>query len=300
MPPPLHSRFHVWLLASRPKTLPASAAPVLVGTAVAAAAGRFDAWPALVALACALLIQVATNLANDYFDFLKGADTEKRIGPVRVVQAGLIPPATVRNAMIGVLAVTFLLGLYLVAVAGWPILAIGLASLACAVLYTAGPYPLAYVGLGDLFVFLFFGVAAVNGTAFVQLRAWSMDAFTASLPMGALSTAILVVNNYRDIDTDRETRKRTLAVRMGRAATRAEYALLLAAAYTVPLAQWALGRAAWPVLLPLASAPLAAWLARVLFTTTDGPALNRALAGTGRLIALYGALYAAGIVLAAR
>lgn len=294
------SRTRAWILASRPKTLPASASPVVVGTAVAAAERHFDALPALCALCCALLIQIATNLANDYFDFVKGVDTDKRIGPQRAVQSGLIPAITVRNAMIGVLVATFVLGMYLVAVAGWPILLLGLASLACAVLYTAGPFPLAYVGLGDLFVFLFFGIAAVTGTHFVQARVWSDAAFVASLPMGALATAILVVNNYRDIDTDREAGKRTLAVRMGRRATRVEFVALLAAAYAVPVVQWAAGSSRWPVLLPLASAPLAIPLLRALFSTVDGPALNRTLAGAGRLIALFGILYAAGMLLAAR
>ncbi len=292
------SRAHAWVLASRPKTLPAAVVPVLVGSAVAASEGAFTALPAAVALLCALLIQIGTNLANDYFDFIKGADSEHRIGPVRVTQSGLIPPRTVRNAMIGVFVLTFILGLYLVSVGGWVILAIGVASLFCAVIYTAGPFPLAYVGLGDLFVFLFFGIVAVTGTHYVQALHWSMDAFIASLPVGAISTAILVVNNYRDIDTDRVANKKTMAVRIGRAATRMEYRLLLLLAYAVPVAQVLRTDAPLWLLLPLLSLPFAFRVLRIVGRSTDGGELNNALAGTGQLLAVYGILYAAGCYLA--
>ena len=301
-------RGQAWLLAARPKTLPAAVVPVLVGSAVAAADGAFAALPALVAMVCALLLQIGTNLANDYFDFIKGADAGERLGPVRVTQSGLIPPRTVRAAMAGVFVLTFVLGLYLVWVGGWPILFIGLASIFFAVIYTAGPYPLAYVGLGDLFVFIFFGVVAVTGTYYVQALAWSVDALVASLPVGAISTAILVVNNYRDIDGDRLAGKRTLAVRIGRAATRAEYRLLLLAAYVVPVLQVvAWGHGAW-LLLPLLSIPFALRVLRIVGRGTDGAAadgvavdgaaLNGALAGTGQLLAVYGILYSAGYYLA--
>ncbi len=286
------------MLAARPKTLPAAVAPVLVGSAVAAGEGLFAPLPAAVALVCALLIQIATNFANDYFDFVKGADTHERVGPVRVVAAGIIAPRTVRNAMIGVLALTFVLGLYLVWIGGWPILAIGVASIFCAVIYTAGPFPLAYNGLGDIFVFVFFGIAAVTGTHYVQTLAWSTDALVAALPMGAISTAILVVNNYRDIDTDRGAAKRTLAVRMGRAATRIEYVALLAVASLVPVAQvLAGGIARLPLLLALGSLPIAVPLVRTIYTVTDGPRLNAALGGTGRLLALFAILYSLGHLL---
>lgn len=292
------SRAQAWILAARPKTLPAAVVPVLVASAVAIADGVFAPLPAAVALLCALLIQIGTNFANDYFDHIKGADSPDRIGPVRVVQSGLIPPTTVRNAMIGVFALTFVLGLYLVAIGGWPILLIGVASLICAVLYTAGPFPLAYVGLGDLFVFIFFGVVAVTGTYYVQALTWSMDALIASLPVGAISTAILVVNNYRDIDTDRVANKRTLAVRIGRRATRFEYRVLLLAAYAVPLFQILQQDAPLWLLLPLASIPLAFSVLMVVEKSVDGGALNGALAGTGKLLALYGILYSAGFMLA--
>ena len=292
------SRVQAWVLASRPKTLPAAVVPVLVGSVVAAGDGAFVPLPAVVALVCALLIQIGTNLANDYFDFIKGADSEHRIGPIRVTQSGLIPPATVRNAMIGVFVLTFVLGLYLVSVGGWPILIIGVASLFCAVIYTAGPYPLAYVGLGDVFVFLFFGIVAVTGTYYVQALQWSTDALIASIPVGAISTAILVVNNYRDIDTDRVANKRTMAVRLGRSGTRTEFRLLMLLAYTVPLLQMQRGGFdAW-MLLPMLSLPLALRVLRIMERTTDGKELNNALAGTGRLLAIYGVLYSAALYLA--
>ncbi|MCB2203419.1 1,4-dihydroxy-2-naphthoate polyprenyltransferase [bacterium] len=293
------SKTQAWILASRPKTLPAAIVPVLVASAVAISDGVFVPLPATVALICALLIQIGTNFANDYFDFIKGADSHERIGPVRVVQSGIIAPSTVRNAMIGVFALTFILGLYLVAIGGWPVLVIGVASLICAVLYTAGPFPLAYVGLGDLFVFIFFGIVAVTGTYYVQALSWSTDALIASLPVGAISTAILVVNNYRDIDTDRKANKRTLAVRIGRRATRFEYRVLLLAAYAVPVFQ--ILQQDYPVwlLLPLLSIPLAVSVLMVVEKSLDGGALNGALAGTGKLLALYGILYAAGFMLAA-
>lgn len=291
------TRAEAWVHACRPKTLPAAVMPVVVGSALAASDGVFQPLFAGVALVCSLLIQIGTNLANDYFDFVKGADTEARIGPVRVVQSGLIPARTVRNAMIGVFAVTFLLGLVLVFRGGVPILAIGIAAIFFAVVYTAGPFPLAYLGLGDVFVFLFFGIVAVTGTYYVQALQWSTDALLASVPIGALTTAILVVNNYRDIDTDRETGKRTLAVRIGRVASRGEFLFLLALAYVVPVAEFFfLRRSGW-IFLPLASLPVALIVVRILGSTTDGPVLNNALATTGRLLALFGLLYSAGILL---
>lgn len=293
---PRVTRTQAWILATRPKTLPAAVVPVLVGSAVAAADGLFSLLPALVAMLCALLIQIGTNLANDYFDYVKGADSPDRIGPLRVVQSGLISPATVRNVMIGIFGLTFLLGLYLVWIGGWPILLIGIASIISAVIYTAGPFPLAYVGLGDLFVFIFFGIVAVTGTYYVQALSWSTEAFIASLPVGAISTAILVVNNYRDIDTDRIARKRTLAVRIGRKATRIEYRLLLLVAYIIPVLQ-ALAQEEPLWLLPLLSMPFAWQVLRIVSRSTDGGALNGALAGTGKLLAVYGILYSAGFIL---
>ena len=290
-------RARAWLLAARPRTLTAALAPVLVGAGLAAHHGRFALGPAAAALAGAVLIQIGTNLANDYYDFVRGGDTADRVGPVRVTQAGLVPPRSVRRAMVLVLAAAMLPGAYLVAVAGWPIVWIGLASIACAVLYTGGPFPLAYHGLGDAFVFVFFGLIAVGGTYYVQALAWPPDALLAGAGLGALSTALLVVNNLRDIETDARAGKRTLAVRLGRAGTRAEYVLLLAVAALVPLVGFmALG---WPptVLLALAAAPLSVRPLEAVLSVSDPRALIPALAGTARVVALYGALLALGLAL---
>ena len=189
-------------MAARAKTLVAAAAPVLIGTGLASFRGAFRPLPALMALVGALLIQIATNLANDYYDFVRGADTAERVGPVRVTQAGLLAPAAVWRAMVGLIAAAVLVGSYLVWVGGWPILWVGVLSLVCAVAYTGGPFPLAYLGLGDLFVFVFFGLVAVTGTYWVQARELPPDALLAGVGVGALSTAILVVNNLRDLATD--------------------------------------------------------------------------------------------------
>lgn len=290
------SKTRAWVLAARPKTLAAAGVPVVVGTAVAWSDGLFAPGPALAALLGAFLIQIGTNLANDYFDHEKGADNEERLGPTRVVQSGLLPPESVFAAMIGTFAVAMLVGVYLVAIGGWPIVGIGAASVVSGIAYTGGPYPLGYHGLGDLFVFVFFGVVAVTGTYYVQALHWSRAAFVASVPVGLLSTAILVVNNYRDIDTDRRAGKRTLAVRLGRRLTRVQYVLLMAGAYATPVVQYTTGRAdAW-VMLPLSTLPLA-WKLTVSLTARRGEELNETLERTAQLLALFGALYAAGFLL---
>jgi 1,4-dihydroxy-2-naphthoate octaprenyltransferase len=288
------SAARAWAMAARPPTLPAAVVPVLVGAAAAAPRG-FRLLPFAAALLCAVLIQIGTNLANDYFDFRKGADTAARLGPVRVTQSGLIPPATVRNAMIGVFGLAVLVGVYLVAAGGWPILVIGALSIAAGVLYTGGPYPLAYHGLGDLFVFAFFGLVAVCGTAYLMAGAVPPAAWWAALPVACIVTAILVVNNLRDIDTDRAAGKRTLAVLLGRRATRAEYVLLLAAAYLLLPAGPLLGLAGWWALLPLLTLPYAILLIRIVLRA-EGRPLNLALAGTGRLHLLFGTLFAVGLL----
>lgn len=290
------STTRAWVMAARPKTLAAAAVPVVVGTAVAWREGSFAIGPALAALLGAGLIQIGTNLANDYFDHQKGADTDERLGPTRVVQSGLLPPERVFGAMVASFGAAALVGVYLVAVGGWPIVAIGVASIASGIAYTGGPYPIGYHGLGDPFVFVFFGVVAVTGTHFVQAASWSAAALVASIPVGALSTAILVVNNYRDIETDRRAGKRTLAVVLGRGWTRVEYVGLLAVAYGTPVAQWALGRAdAW-VLLTLGTLPPGYRLVRQL-ARRRGRKLNETLEGTARLLALFGLTYAAGLVI---
>ncbi|GMV06455.1 MAG: 1,4-dihydroxy-2-naphthoate octaprenyltransferase [Gemmatimonadota bacterium] len=296
-PPAGISRTRAWILAARPKTLTAAAAPVVVGTGVAALHGGAAALPAVAALAGALLIQVATNLANDYYDFVRGGDNAERVGPVRVTQAGLIPPETVKRRMVAVLAAALLVGVYLAWVGGWPIVVIGLASLACAVLYTGGPFPLAYHGLGDVFVFVFFGLVAVSGTVYVQTLAWPPDAFLAGAAMGALTTAILVVNNLRDLPTDARAGKRTLAVRLGPGGTKTEYVVLLLAAGVAPVV--GVWRFAWPAasLAALLAVPLGAPAAWRVLTFRDPRELLPALGQTSRVVALYGVLLALGLAL---
>ena len=286
----------IWILAARVPTLPAAVVPVLVGTATAWAQGAFQAGPFIASLLAALLIQIGTNLANDYFDFRKGADTAERLGPVRVTQSGLVQPETVRRATMFTFGLAMLLGAYLTVVGGWPILIIGLLSIAAGVLYTGGPWPLAYHSLGDLTVFLFFGLVAVVGTVYLQAGSVGPQAVVYALPVAALVTAILVVNNLRDIATDTVARKHTLAVRLGPGGTRIEYLLLLGVAYLVPLLAWlTLGtpRGFW---LPWLTLPLAIHLARIVLTQ-EGRPLNAALAGTGRLHLAFGVLWAIGIVL---
>ncbi|EMA03663.1 1,4-dihydroxy-2-naphthoate octaprenyltransferase [Haloferax denitrificans ATCC 35960] len=299
-------------MASRPQTLPAAAAPVVVGTAVAVHADLFAPLPALAALVGALLIQVGTNFANDYYDAVQGADTEAREGFTRVTAGGLIPPSEVKRAMYLTFAAAVLLGTYLVYVGGVPILVIGLLSVASGIAYTGGPYPLGYHGLGDLFVFVFFGLVAVVGTFYVQAASVlaaplpvgipegtvTLVAVLASLPMAAISTNILVVNNVRDKEEDATTGKRTLAVRFGYGFARAEYLAMLALAYAVPVYLWTRAGFDWYVLLPVFSMPVAARIARTVVTETRGEKLNPALEDTGKLLALYAVLFSVGLVLA--
>ena len=286
----------VWLLAMRPKTLVAAAAPVLIGSGLAAFHARFRLLPALAALTGALLIQVATNLANDYYDFMRGTDTSERVGPVRVTQAGLLSPSAVMRGMIIVMGTAAAVGLYLVVVGGWPILVVGVVSLLLAVAYTGGPYPLAYHGLGDVFVFVFFGLVAVAGTYWVQSRALVPDVFIAGAGVGALSTAILVVNNLRDSETDARAGKRTLAVRLGRTGGVAEYTLLVAVGVLAP----GIGIAAldWPLVTGVAGLAAAAACRRPLLAVWHHRSpheLLTALGQTARGVAVYGGLLAAAL-----
>jgi 1,4-dihydroxy-2-naphthoate octaprenyltransferase len=288
---------NAWILASRPRTLTAAIVPVIVGSGLAWHMDTFRWLPALAALLAAIFIQIGTNFANDLFDYLKGADTEARLGPTRVTSAGLLSPTAVRNGMIVAFAIAALLGLYLVYVAGVPILIIGIASILSGIAYTGGPFPLGYNGLGDVFVFLFFGFVAVAGTYFVQALTVIPEAFIAALPVGALATAILVVNNVRDADTDKVAGKRTLAVLLGRGAGRAEYLLLMILTYVTPFILW-LGYSFSPwVILPLLTIPLAVRYTQNVYTATDGPTLNRTLGGTAQLLAQYGVLFTIGLVL---
>lgn len=290
------SPVQIWMLAMRPRTLPAAITPVLTGTALAAGDQVFRFGPALAALLGALLLQIGSNLANDVFDFKKGMDTKERTGPVRVTQAGLLTPRQVLAGMTAVFTLAACIGFYLIWAGGWPILVVGILSILAAVAYTGGPYPLGYHGLGDVLVFIFFGPVATCGTFYVQAGNIGAAAWWASLPMGFLITAILVVNNYRDLETDRKGGKRTLAVRLGPAGTRGEYYLLLAAALAVPLLMWRGGDYSSWILLPLLSLCLIRPLLRDMKTKKGSP-LNATLAGTARFTLVFGILFSLGYLL---
>lgn len=286
----------IWLGAMRPRTLPAAVAPVLTGSALACHDGAFDLAAAALCLGFALLVQIGTNFANDYYDFIRGADTAARVGPRRAVAAGLVAPATMKRAMIGVFIAAFLTGVGLVAWGGPWLLAIGGASILCGIAYTGGPWPLAYVGLGDVFVFIFFGLVAVGGTYFVQAGRLTFETVLAGVPMGLLAANILVVNNYRDAETDAVANKRTLVVRWGRGAARAQFILSLLVAFAVPVVFLARGYHAW-VLLPLALAPLAWRHVRRLRADRSAGELIALLGDTGKLLALFALLFSTGLVL---
>jgi 1,4-dihydroxy-2-naphthoate polyprenyltransferase len=286
----------IWLMAARPRTLPAAVAPVLVGTALAATQGTFKVLTFLAAMLGALFIQIGTNLSNDYSDARRGADTEDRLGPVRVTAGGLVPPKQVLVATYLAFGLAVLVGVYLIVTAGWELLLIGVASILAGVLYTGGPRPYGYEGLGEVFVFLFFGLVAVTGSYFAQVERWDWEAFALAVPVGLLASAILVVNNVRDLETDRRAGKRTLAVRLGRERTRVLYAVMLAVGFLTAPIPWLFGGLdAW-VLLCWLAAPIALRLVGVVRQRTDGPSLNRALAGTGMLQLVFCTLLAAGIL----
>lgn len=290
-------RWRPWVLAARIPTLPAAVAPVLVGTAAAAGSGAFSALPAVAALVASLSIQIGTNLSNDAYDFLHGADRAVRLGPPRATASGLLSPKEVLTGAYVCYGVAALAGLYLVMLRGWPILAAGLLSVAASLAYTAGPWPLAYRGLGDLFVFIFFGIIGTVGSDFVQTGLVRPQAVWASVAVGLLTVAILVVNNLRDIETDRAAGKRTLAVRWGVRGTRLEYAGCLAGALAVPGIMRAVGVLGDRFWLPWLAVPLAGVLARTVLWRLDAPALNQALGRTARLLLLYSALLALALVL---
>jgi 1,4-dihydroxy-2-naphthoate octaprenyltransferase len=286
----------IWLMAARPRTLPAAIAPVLVGTSLALGAGDFDPIAFLAALLGAVFIQVGTNLSNDYSDARRGADTEDRLGPVRVTAGGLVPPSQVLVATYVTFGLAVACGIYLIAVAGWGLLLVGAASILAGVLYTGGPRPYGYEGLGEIFVFLFFGVVAVAGSYFVQVQHLPWQAFVCAVPVGLLASAILVVNNVRDLETDRRAGKRTLAVRLGRKRTRMLYTGMLAVAFLTAPLPWILGSMTAWLLLPWLAIPLALRVTAVVRRRTDGPALNGALAMTGATQLLFCLLFAAGIL----
>lgn len=294
--PPSPGSARAWLLACRPATLTAALAPVVVGSAVASRFGPLDFSTLLVTILGASLLQIASNFANDVFDYEKGADTHERLGPMRAVQAGLLSPKQVKLGLLVVIGLALLAGSYLTACAGWPIVAIGLSGIIAAVAYTGGPYPLGYHGWGDVFVFLFFGVVAVCGTSFVQLGYVPTLSMLCAIPIGALATNILVVNNLRDRHTDQLANKRTLAVRFGKSAILTQYLLQLALAYGLLVWLW-LGENELPwILLPWLSLPLALSALRGVFKQ-EGPSLNAILVATARLVFVFGALFALGLLL---
>ena len=283
-------------MAARPRTLPAAIAPVLVGTSLAITEGTFHGLRFAAALLGAIFIQVGTNLSNDYSDARRGADTEDRLGPVRVTAGGLVPPRQVLVATYVSFGLAVLCGVYLIIVAGWVILAIGAASILAGVLYTGGPRPYGYEGLGDLVVFLFFGLVAVTGSYYAQVERLEWEAFAFAVPVGLLAAAILDVNNIRDAPTDARVGKRTLAVRLGRNRARSMYAAEVYVAFLIPPVVWlAGGFDAWLLLVWLAL-PLAVPLVRTVRTHDDGPTLNGALARTGMLQLVFCLLLSAGLL----
>lgn len=295
--PPEITPARAWILAARPATLPAAVVPVLVGAGAALADGaQLRPLVFVMTLACALLIQIGTNFANDYSDFARGADTEARLGPVRVTASGLMTREEVRLGIIAAFGLAVLIGIYLAWVGGWPIIVIGIVSVLSGLAYTGGPFPTGYHGLGDLFVFVFFGLVAVTGTAFLQTGVWSRTALLLSIPIGLLVTNILVVNNLRDLPTDIAAGKRTLATRIGERPTRIQYvsfcvaALMMSAAAAIDL------ESAW-LLLPLASAPLAINLIRKVGGGVSGRELNPVLERSGQLLLAFGLLLAIGAAL---
>lgn len=288
----------VWIKAARPRTLPAALAPVAVGTCLAAgAANTFKPLVLLATVIGALFIQIGTNLSNDYSDARRGADTEERLGPVRVTAGGLVPPKYVLYATWIAFGIAALAGIYLIVEAGWQLILIGIASIIAGVLYTGGPRPYGYAGLGEVFVFLFFGVVAVTGSYFVQTSEFVWEAVALSIPVGLLACAVLMVNNTRDMDTDRKAGKNTLAVRLGRSRMRTVYALTLLVSFALVPVIWLItGLTPW-INLALLALPLVPPLARTVRERTDGAALNKALGDTARLELAFCVLLSVGLLL---
>jgi 1,4-dihydroxy-2-naphthoate octaprenyltransferase len=291
------NRFQVWWLAIRPRTLPAAAAGVVVGSALTLYDRTFHPIPAMAALLVALLLQIGSNLANDVFDYERGSDSARRHGPLRVTQSGLLTPHQVKVDMGSVFALAALLGLYLAFRSGWAVLLVGLAAILSAIAYTGGPFPLGYHGLGDLFVFLFFGLASVSGTYFVQAGRISPAAWAMSVPVGLIIVGILVVNNLRDLETDRMAGKRTLAVRLGERFAKGEYLSCLLIAFLCLPVFCAFGLLSWWSMLSWLTLPLAWKVTRLVFTR-KAKMLNAALAGTGQLALIFSVFFLVGTVLA--
>lgn len=289
------SRLKIYWLAARPKTLPAAAAPVIIGTALAFSDNGFHLLSALAALFGALFIQIGTNLANDYFDFKKGSDRDDRLGPMRVTQAGLVSPQAVKNATIVAFGLAFLVGIFLVYRAGVPIVIIGLSSILFGVLYTGGPYPIGYIGLGELFVLIFFGPVAVGGTYFVQTLTITNEVLIAGLAPGLFSSAILVVNNLRDIESDRISGKKTLAVRFGANFSKIQFLLFVVVSVLLPFYFYAESENIFQLLPSLVLIPSLFVLKNIFYKT--GEELNNLLAQTGKLLFFYSLLFALGWLL---
>lgn len=292
----LPTKFESWVLASRPKTLLAAVVPVIVGSALAINKGKFVFLFSFIALLCSLCIQIGTNYVNDLYDFLKGADTAKRKGPLRVLSNGLISVNEMKIGSVLIFLVAFLLGLYLVYVGGLIVLTIGILSIIAGIAYTAGPFPLAYNGLGDLFVFMFFGVVGTMGTYFIQVKEFSILSFLTSIPVGALITNILVVNNFRDIEEDKAAGKKTLAVILGRNFARYQFIILTISSFLIPAALFFIYNFHFWIFLPYLTIPIALKLVTMLYTL-EGFQLNKTLELTAKFSALFGLLFAAGLTL---
>ena len=290
------SKWETWVLASRPKTLLASAVPVIIGSSIAVFDNEFKPIAAFFALICSALIQIGTNFVNDLYDFLHGTDKKDRVGPTRVLAAGLVTPNEMKIAITIIFGLSFILGLYLVYVGGWIILLIGILSIMAGIAYTAGPLPLAYNGLGDIFVFIFFGFVGTVGTYYVQALQLTPLVFWVSVPVGALITNVLVVNNYRDIDEDKLNGKHTLAVKWGQKFTRLQYVVFTVISYAILLVVYFTYKQELIIFLPVLSLPLAIKLIKMIYTL-EGKELNKTLELTAKLSAIYGILFAFGILL---
>ena len=291
------STFNVWLRAARPQTLAASVVPILIGASVAWSDQLFRLDTTAVALFCAFAIQIGTNFANDYYDYIKGADTPERIGFERATSAGLISPQKMLFATYLTMGIAFLAGLYLVWVGGWIVLLIGILSLLFGIAYTGGPYPLGYNGLGDVFVFIFFGLIAVTGTYYVNALEWSFVSLIASVPVGALCVNILVVNNLRDVDQDKIAGKRTLGVLFGEFALKMEYLSMLLAAFATPVTLYFYYAYSLWIFLPFLSLPAAWILLNEIWNHTDKKILNNTLENTAKYMLLFGILFSIGLII---
>lgn len=290
------SKFKSWILASRPKTLPAAVVPVIVGSSLAYSESKFVLLNSLIALFCSLLIQIGTNFVNDLYDFLKGSDKKNRKGPKRVLANGFISVKEMKIGSVLIFLLAFAAGLYLVYVGGVVVLIIGVTSIIAGIAYTAGPFPLAYNGLGDLFVFIFFGIVATVGTYYVNTFEFSFLSFLASIPVGALITNILLVNNYRDINEDKAANKKTTAVIFGKDFARRQYMFFIILSYLIPISFFVFYNYSYLILFPLLSIPFAAHLVNMLYKL-EGEALNKTLELTAKFSGVYGILFSIGLIL---